>query len=137
MRGTRLRRDDAILDHTTHRLTTRAAGEALYLIAVLNAPYLTAAFAACRDSGCHFVRHPWRRIPIPRYDGNNPLHRVPAGLAERAERIVDAQLRDIDWSGRVPGQVTLSKRLRAGLAEQGVSGAIDDAARRLLPGPVR
>lgn len=136
MRGARLRRGDVVLGHTLFHLRARGEMEALYLVAVLNAPCLTAAFAACRGSGRHFVQHPWRRIPIPRYDDRDPLHRELVELGGEGERVADAWLTEVDWKA-APGQVGLSKRLRGELADRGVSGRIDTAVRRLLPDQAR
>lgn len=136
MRAARLRPSGALIESTLYRLAARSAGEAAYLAAVLNAPCLTAAFAASRDSGRHFSQHPWRRIPIPRYDDRDPLHRELAELGAEGERVAAAWLAEIDWK-TAPRQVGLSKRLRAALADQGVSGRIDAAARQLLPDQAR
>ena len=130
MRGARVPPGTAILQDTIHYFQARTSDEAAFLVALLNAPCLTRAFAESRTSGRHFKNNPWRAIPIPRYDRTDPLHRRLATLCKRAERAAASWL----TSGSVPhGQVAASTRIRQMLAELRHLQSIDEAARALLP----
>ena len=138
MRACRLRPGEAIVDSTFYRFAASSAQEAAYLVALMNAPCLNDAYVQCRRSGRHFHLHPWRSIPIRRYDGENLDHVALARLAAQAERATST------WLSRVPpnelnslGQVALSERVRKLLHEKGVLEEIDSIARRLLPDHVQ
>ena len=108
MRGARVPPGIAILQDTIHYFQARTSDEAAYLVALLNAPCLTRAFAESRTSGRHFKNNPWRAIPIPRYDRSDPLHRRLATLCKRAENTTAA------WLAEAPlphGQVAASGRM--------------------------
>ncbi len=100
--------------------------EARYLVAVLNALALKTAFRACRSSGRHFNKDPWRAVPVPAWDADDPAHQRLAGLASRAEGIV-AEM------ALPTGQVAASRRIRERLAEEGVFGEVDALVREILP----
>ena len=91
------------------------------------------ARTSAKESGRHFDLYPWRKVPIPRYDGTIPLHREITALCTQAEKVavrtVTAEL-EAD-----PGreQVSLSKAVRNALANDGIAAAMDECARRLLP----
>ena len=137
MRACRIRPGDAIVDATLYRFVAASASEAAYLVALMNAPCLSDAFAQSRDSGRDFHLHPWRTIPIRKYDGQNAAHVELAKLAVRAERMAERWLSSpYNPSGRL-GQVGLSQRLRGLFREEGVFAEIDRLARRILPGQAR
>lgn len=130
MRAARVPPGTAILQDTIHYFQARTSDEAAFLVALLNAPCLTRAFAESRTSGRHFKNNPWRAIPIPRYDRAVALHRSLATLCKRAERATAA------WLASTPstlGQVATSTRIRQMLAETRQLHSIDIAARALLP----
>lgn len=103
---------------------------AAYLISLVNAPALTAAFHQARISGRQFDLSPCRSIPIPTCDPNDSRHTALAGLAIEAEHHAAACLSSVS---RLLGQVGLSKQIRDHLVETGTSYAIDDHAKALLP----
>ena len=101
----------------------------LDLTVLLNTPSLKHAYTSARESGRHFHLHPWRKVPIPRYDDTSSLHRTIAGLCTQAEKIATQTLAVT----RDSGQVSLSKTVRRALADNGIAAAIDEYARELLP----
>ena len=130
MRAARIPPGFAVLQDAIHYFQARTSDEAAFLVALLNAPCLTRAFAESRTSGRHFKNNPWRAIPIPRYDRANPLHRRLATLCKRAEREFGAWLAS---AAPTHGQVAASKRIRRMLIETGLFHSIDEAARAVLP----
>ena len=105
----------------------RSDDEALFLTAILNAPVLLDAFCSARQSDRHFVGHIWRKIPIPRYDDANDLHRTLAGLAGRAEEVA-ANTYDPDITEK-----RNRNRIREALVQEGISGHMDGVVRELFP----
>ena len=130
MRGARSQPGSFVVDDTLYYFNAASAGEAGYLTALLNAPCLSRAFRESRTSGRDFHQHPWRTIPIPRYDAADEVHRELARLCNRAERTTRIWL--CQQTARY-GQVAASSRIRSLLNEQGILGAIDRAAAILLP----
>ena len=133
MRACRIRPGEAIVDSTLYYYVATSASEAAYLVALLNAPCLTEAFAQSRDSGRDFHLHPWRRIPIRKYNSENLAHTTLAKLAIQTERMAEKWfLSPYNPSSRL-GQVALSDRLRDLYLDEGVSTKIDALAREVLP----
>lgn len=130
MRAARVPPGFAIIQDTIHYFRARTSNEAAFIVALLNAPCLTRAFAESRTSGRHFKNNPWRAIPIPRYDRTNPAHRRLVTLCKRAELSATTWLSS---SATPSGQVAASKRIRELLKDAGILRSIDDAARSLLP----
>lgn len=116
--------DDGLYWHLAG--TEREAG---YLTALLNAPCLELAFRESRESGRDFQLHPWRKVPIPRFDPKDDRHERLAGLCSEAESAA-GRIRD-----RFPnsGQVKVSKEIRAELDRCGIAAKIDALAAQLLP----
>ncbi|MCY4542318.1 MAG: hypothetical protein OXB95_07995 [Rhodobacteraceae bacterium] len=136
MRGCRVQAATHLIDAKLISCTFKNPQEAAYLVALLNAPVLNTAFVQSRRSGRDFALHPWRRVPIPRYDTANGLHNELAGLCTEAEAVVKDWL--VKEASKLPrGQVGRSKRIRKMLAQCGLAARIDDAARRLLPNQCR
>ena len=134
MRACRLFQDQLVVDSTLYRLVAGSAQEAAYLVALMNAPCLNDAYVQSRHSGRDFHQHPWRAIPIRRYDGENPDHVALARLVAKAERAAGT------WLSNLPpgelnrlGQVGLSERLRGLLHQKQILQEIDRVAQRLLP----
>ena len=130
MRGARSRAGSFVVDDTLYYYNAASASEAGYLTALLNAPCLSRAFKESRTSGRDFHQHPWRTIPIPRYDAADEVHRELTRLCNRAERAARI------WLSRETkryGQVAASSRIRSLLDEQGIFAAIDRAAAAVLP----
>ncbi|MDE0303045.1 MAG: N-6 DNA methylase [Gammaproteobacteria bacterium] len=138
MRACRLRPEEPIIDFTLYRFSASSAQEAAYLVALLNAPCLNDAYVQCRKSGRDFCQHPWRSIPIRRYDGKNPDHVELARLAAKAERTISTWLTNLPSNElNSLGQVGLSARARGLLLEKKILEEIDCIARNLLPDHAR
>ena len=133
MRACRILPSKAILDSTLYYYVVSTADEAAYLISILNAPSLNNAFVQSRESGRHFHQHPWRKIPIRKYDTSNSNHKALAHLGVKAEKAVAAWLRDHGESSGQLSQVGLSSRLRDHLLNKGIFTEIDEVVKKILP----
>lgn len=133
MRAARSHGGVAVVDATLYWFIVRSEAEAGYLVALLNANCLRRAFSECRDSGRDFHLHPWRSVPIPRYDRTNEVHRRLAELCGAAERTA-ARCVNKELSKRPTlGQQGLSKAVRGALAGTSAGREIEDIAARLVP----
>ena len=79
----------AILDHKLYQTICQSVDEACYLTAVLNSKGLTNAVVEFMTKGLYgardFHKHGWK-LPIPRYDANDPLHVPLSELGMIAEQ---------------------------------------------------
>ena len=133
MRACRLRPGKAIIDFTLYYFVALNASEAAYLVALMNAPCLKDAFVQSRDSGRDFHQHPWRKIPICRYDEKIPSHVALVELGTKAEEIATSWLSKLAGASVSLGQVGLSSRLRDLLKNEGIFAEIDEIAQKILP----
>ena len=85
MRASRIKPGEATLDDTLYWGETQNSNEAAFLVSILNAACLRRAFLECRDSGRDFHLHPWKRVPIPRYDPAIQAHVHLADLCSALE----------------------------------------------------
>ena len=137
MRACRTRPGSVIVDATLYYYVAVNASEAAYLVALLNAPCLTNAFAQSRESGRDFHLHPWRKIPLRRYDGQNSTHVKLAKLTTQAERMAQRWFSSPYNPSSHLGQVALSERLRDLFRSEGLFAEIDRLARKILPDQAR
>ena len=86
MRAVRVAGGSGFVDSTLFWFLVSNTDEAGYLVSILNAPCLNQAFSESRESGRHFQLHPWRKVPIPRYDIQNRQHLRLAELCDLAEK---------------------------------------------------
>ena len=100
---------------------------------MLNAPCLRRAFFESRDSGRDFHLHPWRRVPIPRFDGDNSQHAKLADLCGVAEDAATAAVRRCINEESSATQMKLSNAVRDRLAADGILNAIDGIVARIPP----
>ena len=107
--------------------------EAAYLTVLLNAPSLRRAFFESRESGRHFQLHPWRKVPIPRYDGKNRWHVELAELCRRAEDAAQTTAAEVKEIHPNAGSMKLSNAVRKRLEVDGIFPSVDRVAARLLP----
>ena len=137
MRSCRCPAGTAVATIGVYHAVFDTAEEAAYLTALLNAPSLRAAFRESRASNRDFALHPWRNVPIPKFDPKNGTHRKLAALAPEAERaaaeLMGELLDGLNGGIGLPGQVGLSSRIRERLLDSGISERIDASAMRLLP----
>ena len=133
MRACRFSPDSGVIDYTLFRFLASGAGEAAYLVAILNAPCLNDAFVQSRTSGRDFQLNPWRKVPIRRFDPGNSSHQALAKLTEKAEAATEEWLAGSpDETARL-GQVGLSSRIRELLTAQGIFAEINAIVRQILP----
>ncbi len=107
--------------------------EAGFLVTLLNAACLNRAFSDSKESGRHFQLHPWRKIPIPKFDQCNRQHGHLAELCTKAEEL--AQMVAKNTLERKPkiGQVGISKAIRNELYSSEVGQEIEDIVAGLFP----
>ena len=126
--------DGRIMHDTVYYVGCRSRAEARFLTAVLNAGALRPALLQARRNGMDFAAHPWKVIPIPRYDGSAPLHRRLSRLAARAEAVAEGACAG---AGDAGGPAVPAARARRAVAEalraDGASVDIDSACSELLP----
>jgi len=133
MRASRFSPGDGIIDYTLFRFVADSAEEAAYLVALLNAPCLNDAFVQSRSSGRHFQLHPWRKVPIRRFDPGNSKHQALARLTEKAEAVTKGWLSGSSSEVGRLGQIGLSSRIRELLSAEGIFAEIDSIVREILP----
>ena len=131
MRGARSRSGDAVIGSTLYYFAVGSAQEAAYLVALLNAPTLRKAFEQARESGRHFSAHPWRKVPIPRFNADDPRHLRLANACIEGERLAAREIRR--WEDPIIRQVGASKRLRSLFESTGLNAELNAAAAALLP----
>ena len=131
MRASRYLSSAAIVDSSVYRWTATSADEAAYLVAILNAKCLRRAFVEARGSGRHFHLHPWRKIPIHRFDPKNPVHQNLVSICRQAEHSVQL-LMESGFNNRC-SQVAQSKHIRLHLDKAGVLDQLDVLVQKILP----
>ena len=105
------------------------AAEAAYLIALLNARALAERFRAARQSDRDFHTHPWRKVPIPRFDPADRHHRELVGLCEEAEAVAAGVLPAV--AAAAPHDA--SARIRRAVGEAGLEERLAAAIRHIIP----
>jgi len=133
MRAVRTVADKIIVDSTLYWKVCKDESEAGFLTVLLNTPCLNRAFAESRESGRDFHLHPWRKVPIPRYNENNPDHQRLAELCEEAEEIASCVVEETLKRKPNLGQIGLSPKIREKLADSDTGKEIDEIAARILP----
>ena len=133
MRAARTRTGTGFVNDSLYWGVVRTEAEAGYLACLLNAPCLVRAFLETRSSGRDFHLHPWRKVPIPRFDPGNPVHTELADLCWEAEEVAVEMAQGVRKHKPGAGQVAISRAIRARLADDGIFDRIDQLARHLLP----
>ena len=98
----------AIVDRTLYQTVCQTEEEARYLIAVLNSDQLaTKVKPFCPTNWAkkirHFEKHGWK-LPIPRYDADEPLHHRLSELGKAAERECQAMVVQRKIYPKTPGE---------------------------------
>ena len=137
MRAARVAGGTGFVDSKLFWFLVRNTYEAGYLVALLNAPCLRQAFFESRESGRDFHTHPWRKVPIPRYDNQNDHHRRLAELCGTAEQTADMTMRKALKDKPELSQVGLSKRIRSAVFDTDVGLEINELASKVLPAQAR
>ena len=133
MRAARTRAGIAVVNETLYWLIARSEAEAGYLVALLNANCLRPAFAESKESGRDFHLHPWRKIPIARYDDNDPRHVRLATLCSLVENIAEKRVAKSLAEGSLLGQPGLSETIRQAVLDSKAGREIEIIAAQLLP----
>jgi len=132
MRAARTVAGHAVVDSTLYWFVAADEPEAGYLVSLLNASYLERAFRKSRRSGRHFHQHPWRKVPIQRFDPKDQRH------VELAELCTEAESEAVKVRNLFPksGQVKVSKEIRRQLTKCGIADLTNKLARDLMPDQV-
>jgi hypothetical protein len=133
MRAARYRAGHAVVDHGLYWYRAHTSAEAAYLTVLLNTSCLQQAYKDSRESERDFHLLPWRKVPIPRYDKTNVLHKEIAALCTDAEKIAERTVNQELKARPTRGQIALSKAVRDALGEAGLETAMNGCAQRLLP----
>jgi len=81
---------DFIVNDMLYYWTASSQNEALFLVGVLNAETLQQAYRESRQAAWDYHKHFWRKIPIPKFDKNNPLHAEVVKAARACEKMVQS-----------------------------------------------
>ena len=130
---------NAIIDHKLYWIPCETAGEADYLVGIINSRTLEEAVEPLRPKGQWGARdlhkHPWR-LPIPRFDAANETHREIAKASAQAAAGVAAVLAELKASrpsgkGPISGDAARDE-LRAWLAESDEGQEVERLVAQLL-----
>ncbi|MEX1253342.1 MAG: N-6 DNA methylase [Dehalococcoidia bacterium] len=125
-----LQDDRAVVDHKLYWAPVLTLEEARYLAAILNSETARSRVEHLQSRGQWGARDfdkVMLSLPIPRFDPANRLHGLLASAGAKAERAAErVQLRPGEYFTRVRG------RIRAALAEDGLSQEIDELVSALL-----
>ena len=133
-----LAEDDAIVDTRLYWLTCKHTDEANYLLAIVNSVALRTAVVPFMSKGQFGARdlhkHLWR-LPIPEYDGSNPLHVGVSKAGEASAAGVAVRLKELRKSrGDGLTCAIARKELRGWLGKSDEGKAVEEAVGRLLGG---
>ncbi len=137
MRAARRAPRGTIIDSKLFRYLAATANEAAYLVCILNAPCLRQAFSESRESGRDFQLHPWRKVPIARYDKDNPRHVRLAALCPELEKLAAAVAAEELEKNPQAGQVKASSAVRERLEAAPEGQEANAIVRQLLPDQAR
>lgn len=133
MRAARTHAGIAVVDAKLYWLIVGTEAEAGYVVALLNARCLRRAFSESKESGRDFHLHPWRKVPIPKYDRKDQRHVRLAQLCALAERTAQRQVQKELMQRPDLGQQGLSKAVRRAVEGSDAGQEIERIAAQLLP----
>lgn len=133
MRAARTRAGVAVVNETLYWLIAQSEAEAGYLVVLLNANCLRRAFAESKESGRDFHLHPWRKVPIPRFDKSNPMHVQLANMCTSVEKIAERQAEESLAERPYLGQPGLSESIRQAISNSKAGREIENLVEKLLP----
>ena len=134
----------SVLDHKLFQTVCQSGDEALYLLAIINSSSFTAAAETFMTRGLYgardFHKHGWK-LPIPRYEANDPLHFRLSELGATAEWECQALIAKSDIMTKPPGD-TQSRAARRVLRHEwhpnsAAAQAIEVAVTQLLSDPAQ
>jgi len=135
----------AILDTNLYQTICRSKKEAHYLLAIINSNELAIrAKPFCPTNWAkkirHFHKHGWK-LPIPRYDADDPLHIKLGELGANAEQECQAIIADSNIMSQPPGdaQSRVARRLlrHEWQPNSATAQAIEKSVARLLSDPAQ
>ena len=125
-----VRDETAIIDHKLYWAAAESPEEACYLCGILNSEALRAGVEQFQSQGQWGARDFDKyvfNLPIPKFDGNNPLHRELARLARTAEEVAETVSEEEgEYFTRT------RKRVRSALAKHGIAAELELLTERLL-----
>ena len=139
-----IRNRNAIVDRKLYQTKCQSEDEAYYVLAVINSEELAAAAATFMTKGLYgardFEKHGWK-LPIPRYDANEPLHVRLSERGKAAERECAAIIANSDIPNQPAGD-TQSRAARKMLRHEWqpnseVAQDIEAAVAELLSDPAQ
>ena len=139
-----IRDNHAIVDRTLYKTVCQSEDEARYVLALINSNALAAATAPFMPKGLygprHFEKHGWK-LPIPRYDANEPLHVRLSERGKAAEQECAAIIANSDIPNQPAGD-TQSRAARKMLRHEWqpnseVAQDIEVAVAQLLSDPAQ
>jgi len=77
---------DWIAEDKLYYIIAQNISEALYLVGVVNADCMQAAWRRSKTSSLDFDLNPWRSVPVPLYDQKNQNHRAIVSAVKETER---------------------------------------------------
>ena len=134
----------SILDHKLFQTVCQSEEEAHYVLAIINSNALTTAAESYMTRGLYgardFHKHGWK-LPIPRFDANDPLHVRLSELGKAAEQECAAIIANSDIPNQPAGD-TQSRAARKMLRHEWqpnseVAQDIEAAVAQLLSDPTQ
>ena len=139
-----IRDSNAIVDRKLYQTKCQSEDEAYYILAVINSDVLAGAAATFMTKGLYgardFEKHGWK-LPIPRYDANDPLHVRLSELGATAEQECAAMVANSDIPTKPAGDAQ-SRAARKMLRHEwqpasATAQAIEAAVAQLLSDPAQ
>ena len=125
-----VRDETAIIDHKLYWAAAVSPEEACYLCGILNSEALRAGVEQFQSQGQWGARDFDKyvfNLPIPKFDGNNPLHRELARLARTAEEVAETVSEEEgEYFTRT------RRRVRSALTEHGIAAKLERLTEKLL-----
>ena len=137
-----IRDHHAIVDRKLYQTICGSEDEAYYILAILNSKELTTAAEKFMTKGLFgardFEKHGWK-LPIPRYEADDPLHDRLSELGKAAEQECQALIDSTEIMSKSPGK-SQSSEARSLLRHQWqpsskTAQAIEVAVAKLLSDP--
>lgn len=121
---------DSIIDHTLYWVSVESEHEGRYLLAVLNSETARKRAEDLQARGQWGARHfdkVMLSLPVPPFDGSQPLHMSLSDAAAHAEHLASKVSIQTEIHF-----IALRRRIRAALYEDGVAERIDNLVTELL-----
>ena len=117
-----------IVEHGCYYFDAESEEEALYLCAIINAEVLQERFSDSRETDRHFDTHPWRKVPIPRFNAKKSNHKHLVKLALDAEKIAAGAINEKGTYG----QIKISQEIRMQIAKSDIGKDINRTVSKIV-----